>query len=62
MVLPAMYFNRPPHRFDVIDPYPEVMQANEVLAALVAGIVLTLELQQRKIHHPIGESYGNPRM
>ena len=45
----------------IIDPKPEMMDADKILAALVAGIFLGLKLQQRQIHHPVGEPGRDPR-
>jgi hypothetical protein len=39
-----------------------MMHADEVLAALVAGILLGLELEQRDAHHPVGQPRCNSRL
>ena len=44
VVLAAMRLDRLLHRIDVLYPDAEVVQADEVLAALVGGILFGLEL------------------
>jgi len=48
-----MSLDRMLHRTDVINPDAEMVQPDEVPAALVAGVFLGLELEQRDIHHPV---------
>src|SRR4029077_3712366 len=62
MIFAAVGFNRPSHSLDVFDPDTEVMQPNELFAALVAGVIVCLELKQSDVHHPIGEPRRNSRL
>ena len=62
MILAAVGFNRLLHRIYIIHPNAEVMQADKVLAALVAGVLLSLKLQQSNVHHPVRKPRRNPRL
>src|SRR3954469_15453362 len=46
---------------DVVDPETEVMQPDEILAALIARIILVAKLKQSQVHHPVREACGNLR-